>query len=434
MRPILSAAFFRFVARPALASAVAVALLVSVASSSGAEDAATAADGRLLAAVHEGVAPVSINAPPSEGQPLGRAAGDVRPAISADGQHVAYATRAGITIRRVSRRGRVVRIQTAAKSLSWSPHASRLLIAAVPAGGGAAKLVVLNVPAGPLIVSPSRLQRLPHRGGRLREASWGPSGRTVVYVAGAGRCGSIRQLSLGAPRTDRRLGGPAWPRCPTDLAFTPDGHSIIFSAAGALGVDTHDLYEAPLGNTSDVEKITDSESVDERWPAVSPSGSRLAYSRASADVSQTGIFIASRNAPALVRVATKPAPLAWGVNALAPRVLSVTVAENDKRTLVVSVRARDPNAHVTEVRVDWGDTSGVFATTTCGTLRAGKSRGRAGAVSGFRRLRHTYRRAGPRQLTVSATSVRCPVRGAARPRRSLQQEGPPYVEAVDVNR
>jgi hypothetical protein len=57
------------------------------------------------------------------------------------------------------------------------------------------------------------------------------------------------------------------------------------------------------------------------------------------------------------------------------------------------VRARDPDATVTEVDVDWGDRRGTFATNAGVAFADGEEGPHTRKTMGFRRIRHRSRNA-----------------------------------------
>ena len=91
-----------------------------------------------------------------------------------------------------------------------------------------------------------------------------------------------------------------------------------------------------------------------------------------------------------------------------PEVTYVRVRHLGNRRVEVSVRARDPNATVTEVDVDWGDRRGTFATNACVAFTDGEEGPHTGKTISFRRIRHRYAKPGRYRMRVNAVSHLCP--------------------------
>jgi hypothetical protein len=91
-----------------------------------------------------------------------------------------------------------------------------------------------------------------------------------------------------------------------------------------------------------------------------------------------------------------------------PHVTYVRVRYLEDRRVELSVRARDPDATVTEVDIDWGDRRGTFATNACIAFVDGEEGPHTGKTISFRRIRHRYAKRGPYKLRVNAVSHLCP--------------------------
>jgi hypothetical protein len=91
-----------------------------------------------------------------------------------------------------------------------------------------------------------------------------------------------------------------------------------------------------------------------------------------------------------------------------PEVTYLRIRYLAERRVEVSVRARDPDATVTEVDIDWGDRRGTFATNACVAFADGKEGPHTGSTISFRRIRHRYAKRGNYRMRVSAVSHLCP--------------------------
>jgi hypothetical protein len=78
------------------------------------------------------------------------------------------------------------------------------------------------------------------------------------------------------------------------------------------------------------------------------------------------------------------------------------------RRITVGVRARDSDATVTEIEIDWGDGRGVVATNACQAFSDGTDGPHTGKTISFRRIPHRYPRRGKFTLKVTAVSHQCP--------------------------
>lgn len=81
------------------------------------------------------------------------------------------------------------------------------------------------------------------------------------------------------------------------------------------------------------------------------------------------------------------------------------------RKVLLSVSARDPDASVVEVRIDWADGRGVFAGTSCALLEETRPGAHSGRTITFRRIPHTFPKLGRYRIAVRALSQPCPKTG-----------------------
>jgi hypothetical protein len=199
----------------------------------------------------------------------------IYPAVSPDGQFVAYVHEAadgGVEVVSL-RTGGVIRpyLDAAVEQIAWSPAQDRLVLA-LPfwgAGPGAGGLRVLKL-------SDSSTQDIAPD---LIEPAWSPDGNTILAVSGQFGTREPGIYALNPDGTNIRLvvsangmgiRGPAW---------SPDGSRIAFSR-GTYGA--HFIYTArPDG--SDERRVTYPDSTPGLFtdlkPAWSPDGSWIAFTR-----------------------------------------------------------------------------------------------------------------------------------------------------------
>jgi hypothetical protein len=109
----------------------------------------------------------------------------------------------------------------------------------------------------------------------------------------------------------------------------------------------------------------------------------------------------------------------------ASQVTYVRVRKKEDRRVVVGVRARDPDATVTEIDISWGDGRGTFYLNRCSAFTDGEEGPHTGKTISFRRLTHRYPRRGKFTMTVTAVSHRCP-------EHTDEQVGPPVTRKVHI--
>jgi Tol biopolymer transport system component/tRNA A-37 threonylcarbamoyl transferase component Bud32 len=207
---------------------------------------------------------------------------EVDPALSPDGQLVAYAagppTRMQIYVRQVGG-GRVIAL-TSDTSVNhrwprWSPDGSRIAyqtgagVEAVPALGGQPRLLVGLPPQPPESITTALT--------RLAGFSWSPDGQQIVYSLGFWAPGLVvAPLDGAAPRILPGIGGahePVWSPDGKWIACASGNPVFVFGSAYFGNEGAAALWLVPVGGGAPV-RLTDDQSLNTS-PAWSPDGQYL---------------------------------------------------------------------------------------------------------------------------------------------------------------
>jgi Tol biopolymer transport system component len=213
------------------------------------------------------------------------------PAISPQGDRIAYfsdrrqytdvyvmSAYDGKVLRRVIRGERNVQfeaIPSFRSSITWSPDGRRLALTAK--GGGHDLLYVVSVESGRV------LRRFELPCDALAYPAWSPVSDTLVVVGVTGGRSDLWLVNAGTGEV-RRLTDDAWDE--KEPCWTPDGRLVTFSSDRLApvvlepertpdGFGRHGLFDLELETGAVTRRL--STAGDDRWPAWSPDGRKLAF-------------------------------------------------------------------------------------------------------------------------------------------------------------
>jgi TolB protein len=231
---------------------------------------------------------------------------DLSPAWSPDGRRIAFVRRTGdrgrpdLFVVGASGRGRVrlTRTPTAERDPSWSPDGTAIVYSARTSPTGPFRLFRANADGS----GRTQLTRQ-RRGSADRSPAVSPDGSRIAFVSD--RDGGFPEIYLIGPngRRLRRMttnafveGNPTW---------TPDGAHLLVERCCPGG--TSDLISIDVA-TRVATNVTDTPTVMEFDPTVSPDGSMVAYAAFERDRANLDIWAARIDGSGATRLTVAPGP------------------------------------------------------------------------------------------------------------------------------
>jgi Tol biopolymer transport system component len=220
----------------------------------------------------------------SEERPLAASTG-ARPAWSPDSRWLAYRTPSGILVAQEVAGSGFVRLAEGAWSAAWSPDGSRIAYSAGDISGRDRRDLDVYV-----VDADGRNVRRVAGGERPQsEQQWSPDGSRIAFLTqrAAGQpfvLAVVRADGSTLRRYDRAQAGT--------FAWTPDSRAIVYARAGGQGLIYLDLA---TGRGRRITSFGDS-------PAVSPDGTRVAFSGGGECRDRLGIYVASIAGARLTRI------------------------------------------------------------------------------------------------------------------------------------